>query len=337
MKKKTSEEQLIAYLIGTLPESECKDVEDWYMASDDNQKLLEQLYFTLFVGDRAYTFNQVDTDKSFRELQARIKANWKRHVAGRKYMRYGWRIAVAAAAVFAGLLIFNGVKVMDASSKPFTIVTNISERAQTILPDGSKVWVGACSKVEYYAPLFFTKERKVHLTGEAYFEVEKDDEHPFIVNSDKLQITVVGTKFNIRSNKDDKFITTTLLEGSIRVTSPEWDGKEIIMKPLEQLRFNQENSQRELYTCPTAEEYVGWINGKLHFEQAPLSEIVACLERYYNIDITITGEKLKQEKFTCDFETTENIYQIFSVLKLTNKFSYKVNIRQIEILEIRKK
>jgi ferric-dicitrate binding protein FerR (iron transport regulator) len=174
----------------------------------------------------------------------------------------------------------------------------------------------------------------VTLSGEAYFEVEKDRSHPFVVRSNDLQITVLGTRFNIRSNDDDPFITTTLLEGEIKVTATAWGiDKEIVMKPNEQLRFNREGNQRELYVCPTAEEYIDWINGKLHFENAPLSEIAAGLERYYNVDITISSEKLRNEKFTCDFETTENIYQIFSILKLTNTFDYKINNRHIEIAE----
>jgi ferric-dicitrate binding protein FerR (iron transport regulator) len=105
------------------------------------------------------------------------------------------------------------------------------------------------------------------------------------------------------------------------------------MKPNEQLRFNRETNQSEWYACPAAKEYIGWIDGKLHFERAPLGEIAASLERYYNVTITILSEKLRNEKFTCDFETTENIYQIFSVLKLTNTFDYKINNRHIELLE----
>jgi ferric-dicitrate binding protein FerR (iron transport regulator) len=154
-----------------------------------------------------------------------------------------------------------------------------------------------------------------------------------VVRSNDLQITVSGTRFNIRSNNDDSFITTTLLEGEIKVTTAAWGNEEIVMQPNEQLRFNRENAQRELYVCPLVTEYISWINGKLHFEGAPLNEIAASLERYYNVDIIISSEALRNKKFTCDFETTENIYQIFSVLKLTNTFDYKVNNRHIELSE----
>jgi ferric-dicitrate binding protein FerR (iron transport regulator) len=254
----------------------------------------------------------------------------------KRRLKYSWRVAIAAAAaVFAGMIVLNGIHMMQTLSQPFTIVTNLGERVQAILPDGSKIWVGACSKLEYYNPLpfFVSKEREVYLSGEAYFEVEKDKAHPFVVRSSDLQITVSGTRFNIRSNNDDLFITTTLLEGEIKVTAATWGDKEIVMKPNEQLRFNQETGQNEWYACPSAKEYIGWIDGKLHFEGASLGEIAASLERYYNVDITISSEKLRNEKFTCDFETTENIYQIFSVLKLTNTFDYKINNRRIELSE----
>jgi ferric-dicitrate binding protein FerR (iron transport regulator) len=325
---------LIAYLTDTLQEKEYKEVEAWYLASEENQQLLEQMYYTLFIGNRAHAYNQVDVNKSFLELKAKIAQRRHKKTAAYKFLQYGWRVAVTAAAVFAGIIVLNGIWPKGSASEPFTIVTNLGERAQTILPDGSKIWVGACSKVAYYPATFFTKERRVHLIGEAYFEVEKNEKQPFIVNSNnKLQVTVVGTKFNIRSNEDDRYITATLLEGSLCITAPGWNGKEIIMNSQEQLRFNQETGQSDWYVCPTAKEYIGWVHGKLHFEQASLSEIATYLERYYNIDITITGERLKHEKFTCDFETTENIYQIFSILKMTNKFDYKIQNRQIEISE----
>jgi ferric-dicitrate binding protein FerR (iron transport regulator) len=327
-----TDEILIAYLCHTLPEEARREVETWYLASKENQKLLEQLYFTLFVGDRLQAYNQIDVEQSFLELKEKIR----RQHAGKRHVKYGWRIAIrAAAAVFAGILVLNGFQMMKTLSKPFTIVTNLGERVQTILPDGSKIWVGACSKLEYYNPLpfFASKERQVYLNGEAYFEVEKDKAHPFVVHSNDLQITVVGTRFNIRSNDDDLFITTTLLEGEIKVATPAWGDKEIVMKPNEQLRFNRETEQRELYACPSAQEYIEWIDGKLHFEGASLGEIAASLERYYNVTIAISDEALRNKKFTCDFETTENIYQIFSILKLTNTFDYTINNRHIELSE----
>lgn len=327
-----TDEILIAYLCNTLHETARQEVEAWYLASKDNQTLLEQLYFTLFVGDRLQAYNQIDVEQSFLELQEKIK----KKNTGKRRMKYGWRIAkLAAAAVFAGMIVLNGIYMMKTLSKPFTIVTNLGERVQAILPDGSKIWVGACSTLEYYNPLpfFASTEREVYLSGEAYFEVEKDEIHPFVVRSNDLQVTVSGTRFNIRSNNDDPFITTTLLEGEIKVTATAWGDKEIVMKPSEQLRFNRETNESEWYACPAATEYIGWINGKLHFEGAPLGEIAASLERYYNVDIIISSEKLRNEKFTCDFETTENIYQIFSILKLTNTFDYKINNRHIELSE----
>ncbi|MDR2448408.1 MAG: FecR domain-containing protein, partial [Prevotellaceae bacterium] len=264
-----TDEILIAYLCNTLHETARQEVEAWYLASKDNQTLLEQLYFTLFVGNRLWAYNQADTEQSFLDLKEKIR----RRNAGKRRMKYGWQMAItAAAAVFAGVIVLNGFQMMKTLSKPFTIVTNLGERVQAVLPDGSKIWVGACSTLEYYNPLpfFASKEREVYLSGEAYFEVEKDKTHPFVVHSNDLRIIVAGTRFNIRSNEDDMFITTTLLEGEIKVTTTAWGDEEIIMKPGEQLRFNRENTQRELYACPAANEYIGWINGKLHFEGAPL-------------------------------------------------------------------
>jgi ferric-dicitrate binding protein FerR (iron transport regulator) len=332
MERKINNETLIAYLNRELNEADCRRVESWYLKSEENQKLMEQLYFTLFISDRISALNKIEIDRSLAELKRKIRNRTPEAEPRRRYLKYIFR--VAAAAIFVGIVFIGGLTISQLSeslSKPFAVVTGLGERAQTILPDGSKVWVGACSKVEYYPPFLFAKERKVNLVGEAYFEVESDEEHPFVVNSNEFQTSVLGTKFNIRSNQDDRFVTMTLIEGVIQITSPKLGDKKILMHPREQFRFDNSTGESAFYACAAAEEYISWIDGKLYFEQTTLEEIAISLERYYNINITITSEKLRKERFTCDFETTENIYQIFSILKLTKKFNYKVNNRNIEI------
>ena len=240
---------------------------------------------------------------------------------------------VASAAIFAGIVFAGGFtanRVMKKLSAPFMVMTNLGERARVVLPDGTKVWLNACSKVEYNTS-FFSNDRNVKMAGEAYFEVAKDKDAPFVVNSNELLTHVLGTKFNIRANVDEQYVTATLLEGSILVTSSRIKGEGVKMKPDQQLRFDKRTGKCLLIDCSLSNDYIGWIDGVLHFEQATLGEIAVSLERYYNVNITFANEKIKQERFTCDFETNENIYQILSILRLTDKIDYKIEKRNIKI------
>jgi ferric-dicitrate binding protein FerR (iron transport regulator) len=205
----------------------------------------------------------------------------------------------------------------------------MGERSNIMLPDGTTVWLNSCSQIEYTSSLF-SKKRQVNLTGEAYFEVTPDKSKPFVVNTRNLNTTVMGTKFNIRANPDDSQITATLLEGSIWVSiagTP--DEKTIKMFPDQQLIYDCNTGMTTLATCFSTENYINWINNMLYFEKASLLEITKSLERHYNVHFIFTSEEIKNESFTCDFQTNENIYQILSILKLTGKFDYKIDGRTI--------
>jgi ferric-dicitrate binding protein FerR (iron transport regulator) len=162
--------------------------------------------------------------------------------------------------------------------------------------------------------------------------VQHDKNAPFIVNSRKLTTTVLGTKFNIRANEDDAYITTTLLEGSIVVSETDaLDSKSIILKPDQQLKYDYNTGNSVILECPSSKDYISWIDNKLYFENTKLSEIVKDLERHYNVNFTFASEKIKGETFTCDFDSNESIHQILSVLKLTEKLDYTINGKMITL------
>lgn len=329
MNRNVDTELLFAYLNRELGEEDVLRVEAWYDESEENRGLLQQLYATLFLSDRVHAMNSIDVEQSLSEVKARIST--PEPATQRKSLPI-WKIA--AAAVLTGLVFLGGFalnRMYTVMNQPFVIVTDLGERTQAILPDGSRVWVGACTKLEYYNPSIWRRERQVHLAGEAFFDVKKSRSDRFVVNSSQQKIEVLGTKFNVKANPDETFITTTLLEGSILLHAPSLPKEGIRMQPNQQFRLDIAAGQQDLTNCENSGDFISWIDGALHFERATLEEIARTLERYYNVEIVITKEALKQEQFTCDFETSENIYRIFSVLKMTNKFDYTVNNRRIEL------
>lgn len=147
-----------------------------------------------------------------------------------------------------------------------------------VLPDGTKVWLNAESSLKY-ATSFVGNERRVVLTGEAYFEVTKNKEKPFIVASSGNEIKVLGTKFNVNSYGDENVFTTTLVEGSVQITGKR---SSKILKPGEQARVG--SNAIDVIPVDT-QEAIAWKDGEFVFRNAPVHAIAMQLARWYNLDV----------------------------------------------------
>jgi ferric-dicitrate binding protein FerR (iron transport regulator) len=181
-----------------------------------------------------------------------------------------------------------------------------------LLPDGSQVWLNAASSISY--PTAFTDSvRGVTITGEAYFEIAPNASMPFVVKVDarggQKLIRVLGTHFNVNAYNDEQAVSTTLLEGSVRLES-------IILKPGEQGQWRPDGS---LQVDPRAnvEEAVAWKNGMFHFEQADLPEIMRQLARWYDVDVEFRG-KTPASRFDGEIPRSSNLTEVFKILQLSN-------------------
>lgn len=174
-----------------------------------------------------------------------------------------------------------------------TMSTPRGRQFQLVLPDGSKVWLNAASSIRY--PTVFTgTERKVEITGEAYFEVAHNRSLPFKVQVNKeTTVEVLGTHFNINSYEDEESINTTLLEGSVRVKH---SNGEIVLKPGQQARAKG-TEQIKVLSGVDIEKVMAWKNGVFNFQDATLEEVMRQLERWYDIDVVYEKNIPKLEFF----------------------------------------
>ncbi|QJB36910.1 FecR domain-containing protein [Chitinophaga oryzae] len=166
-----------------------------------------------------------------------------------------------------------------------TLHTPRGRKFRMQLPDGTLVWLNAASALTF--PTAFTgTERKVELTGEAYFEVAKG-KTPFVVAlSNQASVTVLGTHFNISSYADDPGISTTLLEGAVRVDIPEYPS---VLKPGQQLLFNKQAGTVALNRQVDTAAVMAWKNGILNFQDKKLTAVIAMIGRWYDIEVTYAG------------------------------------------------
>lgn len=182
-----------------------------------------------------------------------------------------------------GKLIYNADGTVTEKIAYNTITTPKGRQFQLVLPDQTKVWLNAASSLKY--PTVFTgTERKVDVTGEAYFEVAKNGKMPFKVNvNDKATVEVLGTHFNINSYTNESDIKTTLLEGSVKIINGE---KNAVITPGQQAKVNNSKNQNiQIVTSVNIDKVMAWKNGVFDCEDATLEEVMRQLERWYDIEV----------------------------------------------------
>lgn len=166
-----------------------------------------------------------------------------------------------------------------------TVTTPRGGQYHLVLGDKTEVWLNSGSSISF--PAAFTgAERKVAMTGEAYFEVAKNKAKPFIVSTGKSEIRVLGTHFNINSYNDEQKESTTLLEGSVRVSH---SGRQLLLKPGQQASIASNSSSIELADIEDATSVIAWKNGYFQFENADLKAVMRQISRWYDTEVSYNG------------------------------------------------
>jgi transmembrane sensor len=219
----------------------------------------------------------------------------------------------------------------SSSSTENTNIYNVIEtpkggQYQVALPDGTKVWLNAASSLRY-SLTFNGNERKVELTGEAYFEVAKDKTRPFKVYSSGQVVEVLGTHFNINTYSNESSVRTTLLEGSVKVTS-------LSAKTYAMIRPGQQSIIRNANKLIKVEnvdmdESVAWKNGYFMFNGEQLESILRKISRWYDVDIEYQNEELKREVFSGTLSRYSSVSQVLKKLELTQSVHFKTEGRKI--------
>ena len=196
---------------------------------------------------------------------------------------------------------------------------------QLALSDGSKVWLN--SMTEFRFPVAFTgEERKVYLTGEAYFEVAPNSKHPFIVVTEEgMEVKVYGTEFNM-STYQHGVVQTVLVSGKvgIRVNAT---GKEVMLAPKQMAEYSEKTGMVRVEEADPY-RYIAWKDGEFVFERETIEEIMERLGRWYDVKVFYENESLKQKRFTGVISRYENIEQVLRLIEgpATLRFEVKGNV-----------
>lgn len=222
---------------------------------------------------------------------------------------------------------------LNSSAELNTIATPHGGQWQVLLPDGTKVWLNAASSLTYPVSFAVLKNRRVELSGEAYFEVAKDKMHPFIVHTAKQDVQVLGTHFNISAYADEPYTKTTLLEGSVHVTATTASRMKGVnsfarqmLKPGQQAVLS--NGDIKLMAANT-EAAIAWKNSMFYFENDNLEGILKRVARWYDVKIIYKNNLAKQELFSGRVSREQNVSGVLKMLSLTGAAQFKIEGRDI--------
>lgn len=214
------------------------------------------------------------------------------------------------------------------SDRLIIVKTEKGQKKEILLPDGSRVWLNADTKISYHRK-FRGRTREINLTGEAYFSVVRDTTRPFIVTTSALDIKVLGTVFNVKSYPDDKTSETTLVSGSIMIEKKEkeTEDKPIILSPKEKAVYSISGNAIAIEKV-NPEKNIYWKLGKLNFDNDPIDLVVKKLERWYGIKIKLEASP----EDTCGLSdrytliiNDENIEEVIRLLQLTSPLTFKIS------------
>lgn len=187
------------------------------------------------------------------------------------------------------------------------------------LSDGTMIYLNSESTLSF--PVKFQgKERKVYLTGEAYFKVAKNTEHPFVVTAGELEVLVTGTTFGVRAYKDEKDIQTTLESGQVTVRV---EGKSVKLVPNKQVLFNKSTMGLEVRDVDV-DLYLAWADGRLVYDNCPLEKILTDLGRWYNIDVFYSRDELRSYQFSLNMKKHEEFTQVLELIGKTGEVQFEI-------------
>lgn len=230
-------------------------------------------------------------------------------------------ISCNEASVDTAKAVFYAQNILDIAEK--TIVTPRGKTYKVVLSDGSLVVLNADSKLVFPVHFNGKSERKVKLVGEAFFQVTKDAEHPFIVETPQVSTTVLGTEFDVKAYADGSS-KVTLLSGSVKVckTGATADKGGLVLTPGQEMLLSSDTQAMEVLNLgENAKRAIKWKNGTFSFHSTPLLEAIKDMGRWYNVDVEISDNSLKTETITLEISRRISLEDFVNSINITHNLS----------------
>lgn len=255
--------------------------------------------------------------------------------------------SVTGLAVLSAWLFTRRPEQAAEQLKVTEVSTRMGSRSELVLPDGSIVWLNAGSKLTY-SKNFGTANRDVTLVGEAYFDVKRMPELPFIIQTPAMQVKVLGTRFNVKSYPGERSSETSVIRGSVEVVPKQRPNEKYVLRPNEKLvvaNTGQEKTSGQqpkalialssltYYRTDSVVVETSWVDNKLVFDNEPFADVALKMERWYGVTIEFRKQDLKDIHLTGSF-VNETIYEAMKALQLCELFDYEIHQNTVIIKEL---
>lgn len=327
MKETNIEKLLTCYFQGNLNQKDLQDLEDWKNASSENQKIFEDSQKAWEGLEQLRLMKKYDAGKAIHKVEQKINS--------RKNSQNLIEIFRKVAAVLILPLIIATIWMAFEKTTPeseyrewHTLKTPAGMRSEFILPDSTKVYLNSETSLTY--PLAFDNDkREVRLIGEAYFEVAENKKVPFVVDAGTIDIEVTGTEFKASNYQHENLLEVVLVSGEVNLYEGNYTEDKNMLTPLvpgERFRFDQENKTMNIKNVDV-EKYLAWKDGILMFRDDSMEEVVQRMNRWFNVEIQLTGPDLTDYVYTATFED-ESLMQILELLKISAPIDYAIKQRE---------
>lgn len=298
-------ELLQRYVEGYVTQEEVEMVVDWLDSDEKHVKEFMSLH-------KLYDISVLN---QWKRGQKQIKT--QHSIPFRRIVTELAKIAAVALIIIGGKFLSDRAKQPDVPRLYQTLYVPSGQRAELILPDSTKVWLNAHSRLVY--PVSFQKDcREIELDGEAYFDVRRNESSPFIVKTRGMDIKVLGTEFNVSAYSEIPEFEIALLKGRVELESTDLS-RTYQMQPGEQISYKE---GRYITSRIKDMDYFRWKEGLLCFNNQQIKEIIEKLCLNYDIRIEVSNQSFLNERYSGKFRVKDGVEQVLKVLQLEHKFTY---------------
>ncbi len=328
-----TDEKIIGFIKGELSPEDKSNFLDWIDEMPENKEYygkLRQLWnLAVLSGEYDISGNK--------NAYARVKRKISEKKQTDKTKSDIYRIALDVMKFAAVILITFGIS-RFVFNHPETespvgyhhIEVPTGQRVKLSLSDGSTVWLNAGTKFTY-PEKFSNADRMVSLNGEALFDVQHDEKHPFTVQTSTYSVKVLGTKFNVYAYDESSKLETTLFNGSIIMQKDNNIQNDITLYPGQQAVFDKNTTTMAVYSGMDTTEINSWIYGYHVFNKTPFRDMIERLSHYYEKKITVKLPEILDYECTGKFRHEESLEHILNVVKISKPFRYKETNKEIVI------
>ena len=313
------EELLPGYFAGELLDEHQVMVDEWRMASPENEILFHESLKAWEAIPVLYEMEHFNSFEALKKINTRILSQ--------ETHKWWVHIQRIAAILMLPLLIYSGYISFGKRQDKQVMMQTVSSRkgmvTQFELADGSQVWLNSGSSLKF--PTSFTGDlREVKLTGEAFFKVTKNEKQPFRVRAKDLNIEVLGTSFNVVSYDDEQQAEVVLVEGKVKLSAEINQTKKIFgtMLPGQRAVYTEDTQKVESEEV-AVDKYIAWREGNLIFRDDKMEDVVRRLSRWFNVEIVINDPEIKNYAYKATFRN-ENLPQILNLLRISAPIDYQI-------------